>query len=290
MYAIPPKLTNRTIVVGLSALVVLCAVGPMLWAISTSLKNEVDAVAAIPALIPPSITFANFLTVFTHKTFLVELFNSLLYAAGAVAVALAVGIPAGYAASRFNFPAKRPLMLLILATSMVPGVALLVPTFYLLDQLGLLNNRFVVVVILAARIAPQTVWFIQNFVDAVPRDIDEAALLDGASHRQILLLLVLPLIGVWALVAELRFGRNSERLVRRLEAEGGLPVEELPIRPSGRPLRDAADAEFPMYRAAVDEHPDDWRAWFRLGLAYNSAGDRRRARGAIRTAIALERP
>lgn len=103
-------------------------------------------------------------------------------------------------------------------------------------------------------------------------------------------LLVLPLIGAWALVAELRFGRNSERLVRRLEAEGGLPVEDLPIRPSGRPLRDAADAEFPVYRAAVDAAPDDWRAWFRLGLAYNSAGDRRRARGAIRTAIALERP
>ncbi|TFC93810.1 hypothetical protein E3T28_00820 [Cryobacterium sinapicolor] len=102
-------------------------------------------------------------------------------------------------------------------------------------------------------------------------------------------LLVLPLIGVWALVAELRFGRNSERLVRRLEAEGELPVEELAIRPSGRPLRDDADAEFPVYRAAVDAAPEDWRAWFRLGLAYNSSGDRRRARGAIRTAIALER-
>ncbi|TFD35070.1 hypothetical protein E3T34_03615 [Cryobacterium sp. TMT1-62] len=102
-------------------------------------------------------------------------------------------------------------------------------------------------------------------------------------------LLVLPLVGVWALVAELRFGCNSERLVRRLEAEGGLPVEELPIRPSGRPMRDEADAEFPIYRAAVDAAPDDWRAWFRLGLAYNSSGDRRRARGAIRTAISLER-
>ncbi|TFC59106.1 hypothetical protein E3O62_09575 [Cryobacterium sp. TMT2-15-1] len=102
-------------------------------------------------------------------------------------------------------------------------------------------------------------------------------------------LLVLPLVGVWALVAELQFGRNSERLVRRLEAEGGLPVEELPIRPSGRPMRDEADAEFPIYKAAVDAAPDDWRAWFRLGLAYNSSGDRRRARGAIRTAIALER-
>ena len=102
-------------------------------------------------------------------------------------------------------------------------------------------------------------------------------------------LLVLPLVGVWALVAELRFGRNSERLVRRLEAEGGLPVEDLPIRPSGRPMRDEADAEFPIYRAAVDAAPDDWRAWFRLGLAYNSSGDRRRARSAIRTAISLER-
>ena len=102
-------------------------------------------------------------------------------------------------------------------------------------------------------------------------------------------LLVLPLVGVWALVAELQFGRNSGRLVRRLEAEGGLPVEELPIRPSGRPMRDEADAEFPIYKAAVDAAPDDWRAWFRLGLAYNSSGDRRRARGAIRTAIALER-
>ena len=194
MLATPNRLGNRAVVVALSALVVLCGVGPMLWAISTSLKGEVDAVAAIPTLIPPTITFANYLTVFSHKTFLVELFNSLLYSAGAVLLALAVGIPAGYAASRFAFPAKRAVMLLILATSMVPGVALLVPTFYLLDHLGLLNNRFVIVIILAARIAPQTVWFIQNFVDAVPLEIDEAALLDGASHRQILGKLVLPLI------------------------------------------------------------------------------------------------
>jgi ABC-type glycerol-3-phosphate transport system permease component len=85
-------------------------------------------------------------------------------------------------------------MLIILATSMVPGVALLVPTFYLLDHLGLLNNRFVLVVILASRIAPQTVWFMQNFIDAVPVEIDEAAHMDGASRWQILTKLVLPLI------------------------------------------------------------------------------------------------
>lgn len=102
-------------------------------------------------------------------------------------------------------------------------------------------------------------------------------------------LLVLPVIGVWALARELMFGVRSERLVRRLADDGALPVEELPVRPSGRPERSAADADFPRFRAEVEDHPDDWRAWFRLGLAYDAAGDRRRARGAIRTAISLER-
>ncbi len=102
-------------------------------------------------------------------------------------------------------------------------------------------------------------------------------------------LLVLPVVGAWALVRELQFGRNSERLIRVLDDEGGLPVEELPVRASGRPVRAAADEDFPRYKAEVDAAPEDWRAWLRLGLAYDAAGDRRRARAAIRTAISFER-
>ncbi|MHA6694745.1 hypothetical protein [Homoserinimonas sp. A520] len=102
-------------------------------------------------------------------------------------------------------------------------------------------------------------------------------------------LLVLPLIGAWAMVAELAFGLRSEKLADRLGDEGELPVDDLPKRSSGRPERAAADAEFPHYRSEVEEHPDDWRAWFRLGLAYDASGDRRRARHSIRRAIALER-
>lgn len=102
-------------------------------------------------------------------------------------------------------------------------------------------------------------------------------------------LIVLPLIGAWALVREITFGARCEHLVKRLATEGELPVDDLPSRPSGRPYRAAADAEFPQYRAAVDAAPTDWRAWFRLGLAYDASGDRRRARSAIRTAMTLER-
>lgn len=102
-------------------------------------------------------------------------------------------------------------------------------------------------------------------------------------------LIVLPLIAAWALMRELLFGIRTERLVRDLEADDGLPEDELPKRPSGRPDRAAADAEFDRYRAEVDASPQSWRAWFRLGLAYDASGDRRRARAALRRAIALNR-
>jgi len=102
-------------------------------------------------------------------------------------------------------------------------------------------------------------------------------------------LIVLPVIGAWAMGAELLFGLRSQRLADRLAADDQSPVEELPVRASGRPDRAAAEASFPAFRDEVEQHPDDWRAWFRLGMAYDASGDRRRGRQAIRRAIALER-
>src|SRR4029434_1054472 len=106
------RLRNRATLVILAVLVVGSALGPMLWAISTSLRNEVNAVSAIPILISAPATLSNYLSVFSHKTFGIELLNSILYAVGAVAVALAVGIPAGYGASRYTSPGKRSLTLI----------------------------------------------------------------------------------------------------------------------------------------------------------------------------------
>jgi cytochrome c-type biogenesis protein CcmH/NrfG len=100
-------------------------------------------------------------------------------------------------------------------------------------------------------------------------------------------LLVLPLVGAWALVREVLFGVRAEKLGRLLESTNELPDEELPTRPSGRVERDAVDEIFPRYRAEVEAAPTDWKAWYRLGLAYDGAGDRKRARSAIREAIHL---
>ena len=112
---------------------------------------------------------------------------------------------------------------------------------------------------------------------------------NGIAQALGIALLVLPLLGAWALAAELLFGIRTQKLVSRLDAAGELPVDSLPKRTSGRPERAAADAEFPHYRAAVEADPGSWQAWFRLGLSYDASGDRSRARRAIRRAISLER-
>jgi hypothetical protein len=102
-------------------------------------------------------------------------------------------------------------------------------------------------------------------------------------------LLVLPLIGFWALAAELAFIFRAERLLNILRDEGALPEEVTERRPSGRPEPEAADRAFERYRDEAEASPDSWRAWLRLGLAYDASGDRRRARWATRHAIALSR-
>ncbi len=102
-----------------------------------------------------------------------------------------------------------------------------------------------------------------------------------------LALLVLPILGVLLVWREIQFGRRMGLLAHTLEAEGGLPVDDLPRRPSGRVDRSAADVQFARMRDDAQRDPDDWRAWFRLALAYDVAGDRTRARAAARHALEL---
>lgn len=101
--------------------------------------------------------------------------------------------------------------------------------------------------------------------------------------------LVLPVLGAWLLVREWRTAMAVQRMADELALSGGLDVDDLPRTPGGRVDRGAADAAFARARAGVEDAPEDWRAWFRLGFAYDAAGDRRRAREALRTAVRLRR-
>jgi cytochrome c-type biogenesis protein CcmH/NrfG len=101
--------------------------------------------------------------------------------------------------------------------------------------------------------------------------------------------LLLPVVGIWVVAATLRAGLAHQRLARLAGEDGmDLDVSALPRTPSGRVQRDAADALFATVRGEVEADPDDWRRWYRLARAYDYAGDRTRAREAMRKAVALE--
>lgn len=108
------------------------------------------------------------------------------------------------------------------------------------------------------------------------------ALLGGA-------LIVLPVLGAWAMIREIIFGSRTQALGQELAAAGELPEDTLPRTEAGRIDRAAADAQFTHYATATEKDPTSWKNWFRLSLAYDASGDRKRARKAMRTAIALHR-
>ncbi|MDX2564255.1 hypothetical protein ACIO8G_15480 [Streptomyces sp. NPDC087219] len=98
---------------------------------------------------------------------------------------------------------------------------------------------------------------------------------------------LLPAVGGWFLWQNTRFARRANRLATELEAEGGLPVDELKRTEGGRIDRDSADEVFARRKAETEDTPDDWRCWFRLAVAYHDARDTPRARKAMQRAIAL---
>jgi cytochrome c-type biogenesis protein CcmH/NrfG len=98
----------------------------------------------------------------------------------------------------------------------------------------------------------------------------------------------LPAVGIWAIIRELRFGLQVEALSKQVRQEGAWPLFDLELRPSGRPVRASAEKVFADFAERTENNPDDWHSWFNLSLAYDAAGDSRRARASMRKAVRLQ--
>lgn len=101
------------------------------------------------------------------------------------------------------------------------------------------------------------------------------------------LMILLPALAFWGIFMELRFGLKIEKLGEQLKRENAWPQFLFELRPSGRPTKDSAQEVFEEFRQKVESDESNWKAWFALGLAYDAAGDRARARKAMRQAISL---
>jgi multiple sugar transport system permease protein len=188
-----PSAVRRTTFYGVLILLTLVFVSPLLFMLTTSFKTDVESVSATPTWIPKEPTLDGYRTMLeTAQTPVLRWFlNSLLAATGQAILILIVASMAAYALARMEFRGRRVLTAMILATLFIPPVSLLVPNYVIVSQLGWLDSLPAVIVPGAA--AAFGVFFLRQFFISLPRELEEAALLDGANRWQIFYKVILPL-------------------------------------------------------------------------------------------------
>jgi arabinogalactan oligomer/maltooligosaccharide transport system permease protein len=195
----------------------LVTVYPILWVLTIALSGKQSlAIADLPATPavsdrlravipwPESISLANFRSLFTDQPFTRWLINSAIVAAATTLLGIFLAATAGYAFSRFRFPARRVGLMSFLVSQMFPGVLTLIPLYIIVVKwLGLGSTRTGLVLVYTTTAIPFCVWMLKGYFDTIPRDLEEAALMEGASpltiFRRIVLPLAKPAIAVTAL-------------------------------------------------------------------------------------------
>ena len=172
--------------------VALFALFPILWGVSTSLKGPRDVVRFPPEFIPSAPTLENYVKVF-EGGILLNAWNSVLVSAGTVLLALSIGLLGAYALARFEFRGKGAWMFMIVAVMSIPLPSLMIPTFGLLNELGLLDSRLGLILLYTAYQLPVVMWMLFGFIRTIPVELELAAMIDGYSRPQILRKIVLPL-------------------------------------------------------------------------------------------------
>jgi multiple sugar transport system permease protein len=190
----PRERLGLVLVYGALAVAIVISLFPFWWMIDTSLKQPVDIFSGV-AFWPQYITFTNYARLMTEYHFGSFLLNSLIIVTASVATALVIGVLAAYALARFRlrFGVRRMTLYLVLLVRMLPGILLVVPLYIVLARWGLLNTRLGLILIYAALNTSFVVWMMQSFLEEIPRDIEESAMVDGDSRLTALWRVVVPL-------------------------------------------------------------------------------------------------
>ena len=197
-----PRTARRARKVGLNALGVLIALVtlfPIFWMVSTAFKPSQEIYSLTPSLLPAHPTFGNFSQVISGQASgigTVWLFfrNSLAVTLAAVLISSFLSLLASVAVARFRFRFRASFLIMLLIVQMIPGQALIIGLFREFDQLNLLQNLLGLVIVYAAQALPVSIWMLRNFVATVPRELDEAAAIDGAGAVTIFWRILLPLV------------------------------------------------------------------------------------------------
>lgn len=166
------------------------AVLVFLWMLSLALKSEVENMAFPPVFVPARPSLDNFINVFTASPFALYTWNSIIVSGTATFLALAVGVPAGYGIAKAR---ASGIAIVILIARMTPGLSYLIPLFMVFRFLGLTGTLYPIIITHLVITVPIVVWIMISFYESLPQELEEAALIDGASLWQAFMHVALPL-------------------------------------------------------------------------------------------------
>jgi ABC-type glycerol-3-phosphate transport system permease component len=172
----------------------LFAVVPFVWMLLTSLKPDGEILSKTPSLWVAHPKFGRYSYVL-HHGFGTALRNSLIVATGTTLAGVAVAALAGYALARFDLPLRRYLLLMVMAVQMFPLVVLLIPLFVVMKALGLLDSWLGLVIAYLSFTTPLAIWLLRSFFETIPKDLEEAAMSDGATRFGAMVRVIFPLAG-----------------------------------------------------------------------------------------------
>lgn len=168
---------------------------PVYWVVNTALKPSNEILQFDPTLVPHSPTLDNFVSAFNAPYFKESLINGVIVTVLAVLGAIVVGFLGALAIARFRFAGRKGIILVVLGVQMVPLVAVLIPLFLMMQGFGATKSLWGVALVYVVLILPYTIWTLRGFIHGIPRELDEAALIDGCSRFQVFWKIILPLTG-----------------------------------------------------------------------------------------------
>ncbi len=185
--------------IGLILLAIFIMLVPIFWIFLAAFKNHID-VFQLKIFFTP--TLENFLTVFESPYDLGDkLINSTIVAFITVIIAIPAATLAAYAFSRFSLIGETTMLVMILATQFVPAVVIILPFFVMFRDVGLLDTRLGLILVNLAIVMPFAIWMIKGFIDGIPLETEESALVDGSSRLQVIRNIVLPMAAPGLLTA-----------------------------------------------------------------------------------------
>jgi ABC-type glycerol-3-phosphate transport system permease component len=177
----------------LLCIAVLVTVFPIFWIVLTSLKTSQETVKIPIVWMPEKPSLQAYFTVWKERNLVRYFTNTIIVAVGATTLSIFLATIAGYGFSRFRFRLNQPLFILVLMATMFPAVLLVVPYFLMLNRLGLIDTHLSFIWAYTSFSLPFCTWMMKGFFDTIPKEIDEAALVDGCNRFSAFWYSILPL-------------------------------------------------------------------------------------------------